>query len=232
MSNFTAIGLIVFLMPLVSPAKASEYHDSFASRNQVGVRLGGWVNNGDTIPESFNFSGGLFESKIHKGSFYFEGFYAHRVFNQLLLEFSLGVSNRGSVTIQQGNLSDVGNLMIYPVLIHARLYPFGFVDSRLQPFATFGGGLYYARQTIQFTNDYFDATYREKSASDFGLSFGAGVDWLLGSNLALEFYGRYSPIHFAKSLLTARDFDSVSLTVGFKYFYKSQEKKRPVAGGN
>ncbi|MDF1544114.1 MAG: hypothetical protein P1R58_03310 [bacterium] len=214
--------MLIGLVGLGASASGSDRQDNFLSRNQIGVRLGGWINQGDDIPDLINVPNVFyFESKVRDGSFYFEGYYAHRLLNQLLAEFSVGVANRGSVTIDEQGVTDYGNLMVYPILVNARIYPFGSIDSRFQPFVSVGGGVYYGRQSIQITNDYYyDASYRERSATDFDIALAGGFDWLLGSNLGLEFRSGYHPIHFATPLLTAKDYDAVTVTVGIKYFYK------------
>jgi len=223
---------IAFLLALIgltfagTTVSGSERHDNFLSKNQIGIRLGAWANQGDEIPDLLITPNVYFESKVNSSSFYFEGYYAHRILKQLLAEFSIGVANRGSVTIKEQGITDFGNLMVYPILISARIYPIASADTRIQPFVSVGGGIYYGRQTVQISNYYFDATYRERSATDLDISLSGGIDWLLGSSLGLELRTGYHPIHFAKPLLTAKNYDAFTITVGIKYLYKSKQAKR------
>ncbi len=223
--NTTLFLVLIGLIFIGTTTFGSERHDNFLSKNQIGVRFGAWANQGDDIPDLLVTPDIYFESKVNNTSFYFEGYYAHRILKQLLAEFSIGVANRGSVTIKELGITDFGNLMVYPILISARIYPIASADTRIQPFVSVGGGLYYGRQTVQISNYYFDATYRERSATDWDISLGGGFDWLLGSNLGLEFRSSYHPIHFAKPLLTAKEYDALTVTIGIKYFYKPKQAK-------
>ena len=97
--------------------------NSFNNRHQTGIRMGVWNNLGDTPRDTFTVNESFFKTKINNANFYFEGYYAWRPLPHALLEISAGIVNRGSVTIHELLRDDVGNLMIYPILIQARFYP-------------------------------------------------------------------------------------------------------------
>ncbi|UCD64501.1 MAG: outer membrane beta-barrel protein [Candidatus Zixiibacteriota bacterium] len=221
MAKFSAI-LITLAAVLTGSVYAQEEEDSFPSIDRkyyVGVRLGGWVNAGEDIPQFAvdTVADAVLETDIKDGSFYFEAYGAYAVLPQAYLELSVGVVNRGTVSVFQGPFSDIGNLVLYPMLLQLKFYPFAPIRSRFQPFVAVGGGVYYGRQDVQFTNDLFFTNLNEDSETDINYTLAAGADWLLNDFLALELHGRYMPINFSQPLITARDYDAVSVSVGVKY---------------
>lgn len=187
----------------------------------AGIRLGGWINNGETIPPLAvdTAADAILETDIKDGSFYFEAYAAYAVLPRTYAEISIGVVNRGSVSVFQGPFSDIGNLVLYPVLLQLKHYPLAEVRSKLQPFVAVGGGVYYGRQDVQFTNDVFFTDYREDSETDFNYTLSGGVDWILNNFLTLELHSRYMPINFSETLVTAHDYQAFSVTVGVKYLF-------------
>ena len=195
------------------------------SKHQVGLRLGGWINGGDEIPELAidTVSGAILQTSIKSGSFYFEVYGAYSVLPQTFIELSIGIVNRGSVTIEEGPFQDVGNLIVYPILLQLKWYPVAALRSKFQPYVGVGGGIYHGRQDVQFSNNVFFSTLREDHETDINYTLAAGADWLLNDFLALEFHGRYMPIKFSNALVTATDYNAVSITVGIKYLYRSKK---------
>lgn len=201
-------------------------NDSFSNRHQIGGRLGIWSNKGDPPPAAFSSPTFNVETKINNASFYFEGLFAYRLMSQAMIELSVGIVNRGTVTIQEAGRTDIGNLMLYPILIHLKLYPMARLKNRLQPYLTVGGGLYYGKQSVQFTTNVFDPRFREQSETDFNYAIGGGLDWVMSKTIALELNARMLPINFSKELLTVRNYDAITVTVGIKYLYQSGDKKK------
>jgi len=205
---------------------STEDKTEFRFQHQLGIRMGGWNNLGETPPKLFvnSDSTSMFQSKVGDVDFFFEGYYAYRLIPQSLLEFSVGIVNRGTISIQERGRSDVGNLLVYPILAQFKIYPLSPLQSRIQPYVTIGGGLYYGRLSVQFTNDYFGARFSEKSATNFNYALSAGFDYLLASTIGLDFNVKYYPINFTKELLEIRDYNGVAITVGVKYLYQPKKK--------
>ncbi len=201
---------------------------SFNDQHQLGMRLGVWANQGGTVPEWLSSSEFAMETKINDASFYFEGYFGYRWWSQAVVEFSLGIVNRGTVTLSDATGTDVGNLMVYPLLIHMKWYPLAPINRRFQPYLAVGGGLYYGRRSVQLTTSsyyYYDNSLNEQSETDFNYALSAGIDWPVSSSIGLEMNVRYSPIYFSNSLLTVRDYDAVMVTVGVKYLRAVHSKK-------
>ena len=208
----------LFILVVFVGASPSWAQRDFNAQHQAGARLGVWSNRGGIPPSSD--SEGNFESSIKEECFYIEGYYAHRIFPPVMIEGSLGIVNRGSVSFREDEINNVGNLLLYTILIQAKLYPLVPLKTKIQPYLTFGGGLYYGRRTVQFTtNSAYYQHYGEKTASDFGLAFGGGIDWPLSKVLGLEASAKYMLIHFPDPLLTVRTYDALAICVGLKYLY-------------
>lgn len=229
MTRLLATALLTVLI-LAGLIRASDdpkpKEDIFNHRHQIGGRIGVWSNTGDPIPTMYSGPSINVETKIKDASFYFEGFFAYRLFSQAMLELSIGIVNRGTVIIEEGGRTDIGNLMLYPILVHLKLYPMAPLKNRLQPYITVGGGLFYGRQSVQFTTNVFDPRFREQSETDFNYAIGGGLDWVLSKTLALDFNAKLMSINFSRGLLTVRDYDAITVTVGIKYLYKSGGKKK------
>lgn len=224
-----AFGLLTLIILTGSIALGAETmtedKDAFRYQHQLGIRLGGWNNLGETPPDFFynSDSTARFKSKVGDVDFFFEGYYAYRLIPQALVEFSVGIVNRGTISILEGNRSDVGNLLVYPILMQFKLYPLSLFQSRIQPYVTLGGGLYYGRLSVQFTNDYFSARFSERSETDFNYALSGGIDYLLSSTIGLDFNFKYYPINFSRGLANIRNYDGMSITVGVKYLYKPKK---------
>jgi len=197
-------------------------------KHQVGIRLGGWVNQGETHPEFLydtNSTASL-ETSIKSGSFYLEGYYAYRLMPGTWLEFSAGIVNRGSVTINDldDGFTDIGNLTVYPFLLQLKFYPLAPFNARLQPYVTAGGGLYYGRRSVQITNNAFSYYgFNDDTETDFNYALGGGLDWLISNKIAIDLNVKYMPINFSNTLVTVRDYDAVTITVGVKYLYAGKK---------
>ncbi len=199
---------------------------------QVGFRLGAWNNLGDSHPDSLSSQGAQLRTKINNASFYFEGFYSIPFSSNLRGELSLGIVNRGTISFTDGSLNDIGNLLIYPIFVNLKFYPLSGGSSKLRPYFSAGLGIVYAKQSIQFSNDIFFAQYRESSKTKFSYTLNGGFDWLVGGSVGFELNAKYLPVNFSEPFLTVNNYDSFSITIGVKYFYKpkkeeSRRKKHP-----
>jgi opacity protein-like surface antigen len=164
----------------------------------------------------------LFENDISSGSAYFEGFFAFRINRSLLLEISVGATNRGSVHVYESGDSDIGNLSLYPLLVSARFYPISMLGGPLQPYVSAGGGMIHGRRSVDITTNYWrQYGYEEDSRTDFTYTLGAGADFILTERLALNLNGRYLPIDFSEELLFVNDYEALTVTVGLTYLYQS-----------
>lgn len=193
----------------------------FNEKHQAGIRLGVWANNGESPTDSV----GISETNFKAACFYFEGYFAYRLAPPAMLELSFGIVNRGSVTFKEAGATNVGNVLVHPILLQLKLYPLASLAAKIQPYLLAGGGLYYGRRSLQFTTSsevyYFGLA--EQSGTDFNYVLGGGIDWPIGATISLEAGVKYMPIEFPKGLQTIRDYDAVAYTVGVKYLYSSKK---------
>jgi hypothetical protein len=210
----------------VRAAEEAGPEDTFRYKHQLGVRLGTWINQGDSPPEAD--TAGIFKTGISDANFYFEGFYAHRLHPLLMGEFSLGIVNRGTVTFRVSDRENIGNLLLYSILLNVKFYPFGGLDWRVQPYLTGGGGLYYGRRSVQFSSSdaiYYYPGLDEQSATDWNYSVGGGFDYPIADQVGLEFNAKYMPIKFGNPLMTVDDYGALAFSVGVKYLYENSTKE-------
>lgn len=228
-TNFLILFLVAILATTSAAGTDSPAQLPFNDQHQMGVRLGVWANQGGTVPVLLPDSTFDMETKINDASFYFEGYFGYRWWSQAVIEFSMGIVNRGTVTMSDATGTDVGNLMVYPLLVHMKWYPLAPLNRKFQPYLSVGGGLYYARRSVQLTTSsyYYYNGYplNEQSETNFNYALSAGIDWPFSRSIGLEMNVRYSPIYFSNSLLTVRDYDAVMVTVGIKYLKSVQSTK-------
>jgi len=223
----TAMTLLALLATTAFAQEPEEKSEtSTTRRHQAGVRLGTWINTGEEPPEYAESTDGLsaLKTNIKNVNAYFEGWIAYNLFSQAYLEFSIGIVNRGSVTVQDGPFTDVGNLILYPFLLQFKFYPLSAGASKFQPYVAAGGGIYHGRQDVQFTTDniYF-ATMNEDNETDINYVLSGGVDWYLNDYLALDLNLKYMPITFSHELATIRDYKAASVTIGITYLHRKKK---------
>ena len=223
--------MVLLLTLLIATATAAaadrvETEPLFLRQNQAGIRLGVWASQGDQPPDSGGISvegqdaAGYFSTNIKENAFFFEAFYAYRLNSRFMLEIAGGTANRGSVTISNGNASDVGNLVLYPITVQGRFYPLTSPLLGVYPYATAGFGLYIGRRTVQFTNaSYYYSNWEEETGFDFDYTVGGGLDWPVASSVGLDLTVKYMPIEFSKSLVAVNDYEALTVTLGIKYLY-------------
>lgn len=225
--KFAALMLMAVVPVLVTVAPvAAQDEDTrtlFQRQHQAGVRLGVWANNGDSPPARTVDSANFIEqtSDINSASFYLEGYFGLRLTKMLMAEISFGLSNRGDVITRdtEYNINDVAALNIYPILLQLKVYAPPIMNGKLYPYIAAGGGIYYARNSIQVTDEYYYAQFREASETDFNYVLGAGFDYVLASQIGLDFTAKYMPINFSDRLVGVKDYSAVTITVGVKYLY-------------
>ncbi|MFQ5499562.1 MAG: hypothetical protein ACE5FH_07810 [Candidatus Zixiibacteriota bacterium] len=214
----------------VERAKAEEQvdrMDQFRKSHQAGVRLGAWSNLGDLPPRETLEGSTTVTSKVKNGSFLFEAYFAYRLFPAAMIELSAGVANRGTVSITDSLQSDVGNLMIYPILLQAKLYPLAGSNIELQPYLLGGGGLYYGRRTVQFVSNqsfFVGSGLDQESGTDFNFVVGGGIDWPIHNSIALDLSLKYMPVSFSNQLVSVTDYEAVAFGIGIKYLYRSKNR--------
>jgi len=219
-------GLVLLLVAgsVRSQAPSNEYR----TMHQAGIRLGGWVNLGQTPVKSQADAGGAsYDIDFKGGCFYTEAYVGFRFAPQFMGELSLGIFNRGEVSVTDGGDQSFGNLVVYPFVARAKVYPLGNSAWRLQPYLTGGVALYYARHNIQFfrTSALF-VVFNETSATDFDLTAGGGCDLPIAQKLALDFNVAYMPLKFSKDLMTIQNYDGLSITAGIKYLFTSTKTEK------
>lgn len=235
MRRSLATCILVLLAVLLTAATTPQAADpelttrqSFRKAHQLGIRLGPWINLGETPVPRYEDENESFKTNFHDASFYFEGYYAHRFTPALRGEFSLGILNRGSVTFTVDDRTNVGNVLLYAALLQGKVYPFISGDWMPQPYLTAGGGLYYGRRSVQFTSTpdgYYYPNIDEQSAARLNFTIGGGLDWPLATQIGLDLNVKYCPIPFGEPLMTINDYDGLAIAVGIKYFYiRSQDE--------
>jgi len=209
----------VMMVPRVS-AGESKTDDSFDQKHQVGVRLGVWANGGETPPKTFEIPEFSYrvDTDISSANVYLEGYAAYRLYSMGLLEFSVGFANRGDVNVQDGGREYFGNLILYPIMLQLKNYLPMPGASKFRPYVTVGGGIYYGRNSVQFTNDAYYA-YTEESETDFNYVLGGGIDYQVAGSIALEMNAKYMPINFSKNLILVQDYQAFTITFGVKYLF-------------
>jgi len=224
---------LAFAFFLISNAISQELGlvEKFSKSNQLGLRLGAWSNLGElppTLLPNYGNSSADLETKFSDANFYFESFFGYRLNEQLMLELSLGISNRGSVTLSQFGSTEVGSVIIYPILVQMKLYLLSMTDLRFQPYVFGGGGMYYGRRSTQISSSGYIFTNSTESKTDFHYAFGGGFDWPLSKSFAMDLNIKYMPITFSKSFVAINDYRGIGITVGFKYLYsfKKGDKDR------
>jgi outer membrane protein W len=228
-----ALPALVFFVTLsfatVGHSDDSGLIEKFSQSHQAGLRLGAWSNLGDLPPQfiSYTNSSAILETKLSDANFYFEGFFGYRLNEQLMIELSLGISNRGSVTLTQLGTTNVGNVIIYPILLQSKFYLLSMTDLRFQPYVFAGGGMYYGRRSTQVSSTGYVFNNDSESETDFHYSFGGGFDWPLSRSLSMDLNIKYMPITFSKSFVAINDYRGVGITLGIKYLYsfKKEDKK-------
>ena len=213
---------LIVLAPLsILKAQDNRSESVFNCQHQAGIRLGVWSNRGGSPPLSDSTENGSFQSKIKEENVFFEVFYGYRILRSVIIEGSLGLVNRGSVTFTEDEIENVGNLLIYTFLIKAKLYPLSSFNTKIQPYLMGGGGVYYGRRSVQFTTDYYyNDRYGEKTATDINYCFGGGVDYPLSSVIGLELNVKYLSIDFSDPLLSINNYDALQILIGVKYLYQ------------
>jgi outer membrane protein W len=206
--------------------------DTYVQSHQFGGRIGPWANQGGSPGDSVMVVPGAFYlTDFQSASFYAELFLAYRISPHLAAELSLGVVNRGEVVLRdeiEGS-SQIGNLLVYPILVKAKLYPLGRAAVRFHPYLLLGGGVYYGRHDIQIvstTGSYYYSVFDEASETALGWVVGGGIDWPLASVVALDLNAQYMPISFGKALIDVKDYSSLTITLGVKYLFHSSDNNK------
>jgi hypothetical protein len=214
---------VVFSLVLLAvPCVFAQEQNSFERKHQVGARLGVWANGGDSPPGFYEAPGLQFRSDINDANVYFEGFGAYRLFSQAMVELSFGFVNRGDISLIEGEREYYGSLVLYPILLQFK-YGLPSPGGKLYPYVAVGGGFYYGRNSVQFTNDVF-FSLNQTSETDFNYVLSGGIDWPLAGSVGAEINVKYMPINFSKDLFLVRDYQAFAVSFGIKYLFTSGEQ--------
>jgi hypothetical protein len=221
----TAFVLIAIISTVAVADASLTKAEQFRKGHQAGLRLGVWSNTGD-LPISLDTSGVVqYQTSIGNSSFYAEAYLGIRIMPEAMVEIAGGMVNRGEVTEQVAGNVYYGNISLYPVTLRLKLYPLGGLPLSFQPYVMGGGGVFFGKNNIQFSNDVF-AAYAERSVTDFNFVFGGGFDWPIASKIALDAQAAYLPMTFKNGLFGARNYSGVAITVGIKYVLPSLKGKQ------
>ena len=214
--------MFLWALPLQTVIAGEEV--SFDHRHQLGVRLGVWSNQGDTPPDRFvdEDAGVSLRTAIGSANAYFEAVGAYRLFSKGMIELSFGFVSRGDVTLVEQGREYIGSLVMYPMLVSFKYYLPVTINGKFYPYFQLGGGVYYGRHNVQFTNDAWYA-YNEDSGTDLNYVIGGGFDWRVASVIGLELNARYMPSEFDKGLILAKDYTALTVTFGVKYLLSSKK---------
>ncbi|MEW5993670.1 MAG: hypothetical protein AB1744_04650, partial [Candidatus Zixiibacteriota bacterium] len=104
------------ILSAVSQSVAAGSRSQFHQRHQAGIRLGVWANSGELPPKQDSL--GTFETNFSDASAYFEFFAGYRIASYLMAELSIGFTNRGQVSFIEAGGSNIGNVLVHPILVH------------------------------------------------------------------------------------------------------------------
>ncbi len=205
--------------------------EHYYNKHQLGVRLGGWANLGDSPIDSVGVDENAFYiADIADANFYLEAYAGYRFGRALIGEFSVGIVSRGDLTFRDTFSRETffGSLLVYPILAKAKIFPMGGISGKLHPYLMVGGGAYYARHDVQIvtSSGYVYRDFQEASKTKFSYVVGGGFDWPLASMLALDFNAQYMPIDFSEQFISIQDYSSVTITAGIKYLFATKTQKR------
>ena len=220
------IVLLVLAASVLAQGSATVERTGFAWKHQTGLRLGVWGNLGNLPPASDTVGTSKYEADIKNASFYVEVYFAYRFHQAIMAELSVGIVNRGDVTVQDsaGSYSDsyYGNLTVYPIQLRAKVYPFASTTGKLFPYLTGGVAVYHGRHDIQFTTDPFFIS--ENARTSFSYTLGGGIDYPVARQIGLDLNVAFMPINFSKELFFVKDYEALTVTVGVKYLFQSPDK--------
>ncbi len=217
-------------LALVTAANAADpemdYREQFNHQSQGGIRIGVWGNLGDK-PSAFGTNDtSTYTTNIKNASFYFEAYFGYRLAPAFMLEFAFGIVNRGDITVVDNGDQFIGSLLVYPIQVRGKVYPLGAKALGVQPYLMAGGGLYYGRNSIQFAStSYYFNSFTGESQTDFNFMLGGGADWPLSHTVALDGNVSYMPINFSKGLISVKNYNAFTVTVGIKYLLPLKKNK-------
>ncbi|MCM2272114.1 MAG: outer membrane beta-barrel protein [candidate division Zixibacteria bacterium] len=225
---FLSFALTILLVTsAVAQNAAKVEHSGFGWKHQAGLRLGVWGNLGNLPPASDTSGLSKYEADIKDASFYFETYFAYRFHPAIMAELSVGIVNRGDVTVEEtsGGYTDTyyGNLTVYPVQLRAKIYPFAGTSGKLFPYLTGGVAVYHGRHDIQFSTDPFFIS--ENARTSFSYTIGGGIDYAVANQVGLDLNVTFLPINFSQDLFFVKDYQALTFTVGVKYLFQAPGKQ-------
>ena len=226
MKKITILSFLILLLAVSSIFAETEQQTTTTKKHQVGVRLGIWNNSGGTHPSSLVdiSTGDSLTISIKDVNFYIEGYYAYNFYSSWFSEISFGMVNRGDMQYYStSSLYDFSNILLFPILLQLKFYPLLSSNGKFQPFIGAGGGVYFAKQSLQFSNDYYAQYRNSDSETDFNYTLSGGFDWQLRSNFSIEVQTKYMPITFSNYFIGEKDYSATTITIGLKYKYNNKK---------
>ena len=124
----------------------SLYGADLKNLSYMGIRLGVGHFNSDTPDEEYI----DYTISADQNGFYSELFYNWQFMNELALDISLGVVNRGEFRwlVDEGNF--FGSINVYPISLGIKVRPFAnMLSKHYQPYVAGGGSLIFGRAVIE-----------------------------------------------------------------------------------
>jgi hypothetical protein len=189
----------------------------FAGKHFAGARFGVWTaSENNTI----YYAGGD-SLAVSGSSAYGEFFYAHRISRPIAIELSLGILSRGDYRYYTSSEVLLGSVILYPILLTAKIYPlFGMANARIFPYLQAGGGVIYGKQDA--IDYYYGVAFTNESETKLAYTLGAGIDWPVADQIGLCINFKYIPAEFKNDLAGVKDYSGWQLSFGVGYIFGSK----------
>ncbi len=209
--NIFYIGVIIAVILAFSGSvfAIEKNKTGFTHKHFAGGRIGAYTSNAAEDPLQA-------ETVLDftKSSVYAEFFYAHRLFEPLSVEFSVGLYSRGDVQYEDN--VETSPVKLYPIWLSAKIYPLYKLQLPLHFFVQPGAGMFYG---VHETYDYSRLIYEQKNRVLFTYMLGAGADFPLGRSFGLTASFKFIAAEFNKPLAEVKDYSGWTLAVGAGYIF-------------
>lgn len=186
----------------------------------MGIRLGvGHFSTDSPDNEYINYN-----ITADRNGFFSELFYNWQFMNELALDLSLGVINRGEFrwVVEEGNF--FGSINVYPISIGIKARPFAnMLSKHYQPYVAVGGSLCFGRAVIEGGTVYDYRYYidsPEKTRTDVGWWISTGFESFVSSTIMITSTFKYQGIKFSNTIGGYKDYTGYQIAFGVGYVFK------------